>query len=378
MTSHIVSSLPPLSWGMKDITFAGALESATAVTTNPWSYQDILGMTGLAFRTRWYQTGDARRWDGAAPIAEEREEIALFAGSGWKLHLGSIDVPQPTLVELSLNPQVTNPASATRPQPNGEALHFRNEIIESIEAGLPVLCKDRKSLDMAVLYGYAANGDNGSEVVIVNDYWSVDNRVPLAEMWPFFIFLRPGEAVEPVAAARQGLEQAVNNWRREAVRANEICVWGNHPSAATYFYGDQAYAHWIADLENVDGLDAEQQGQLFHCNWWNVDCLFSARTNAQGYLKELAAQVDGEATNALLRAAACYQAWCRHFHAAMSPQGPHQEQKLAFLGPWSGKGIAQWDEKIRANERVLLSTWRDLDTQAVAEIEAALATWPEM
>jgi hypothetical protein len=48
------------------------------------------------------------------------------------------------------------------------------------------------------------------------------------------------------------------------------------------------------------------------------------------------------------------------------------------LGPWTGKGIAQWSEEVRANERAALFTWRELETQAVAELEAALATWPEM
>jgi hypothetical protein len=197
-------------------------------------------------------------------------------------------------------------------------------------------------------------------------------------MFPFFIFLRPGEAVEPLMAARQGLEQAVYNWRRDAVPANEICVWGSHPPLATYFYGDAAYAQWIADLESVDDLDAEQQGQLFHCNWWNVDCLYSARTHAQGYLKEIAAQVDGETANALLRAAAYYQEWCRAFRATMAQPGQREGHKRAFLGPWTGKGIAQWSEEVRANERAALSTWRELETQAVAELEATLATWPEM
>ena len=372
--SRRIANLPPIGWGMKDITFAGALESATAVTANPWSYQDILGITGVAFRTRWYLTGDERGWDGAAPIAEEREEIALFAGSGWRLHLGVVAMRQPTLVELSLNTQLASSTPPTPPQPNGEALQFREEIIESLDAGLPILCKDHKSLDMAVLYGYEADKASDSEVVIINDYWGADQRVPLAEMWPFFIFLRPSEAVEPLEAARQGLAQAVYNWRRNAVPATDICVWGNHPASATYFYGDQAYAQWIADLENVEALDAEQQGQLFHCNWWNIDCLFSARHSAQGHLQEIAAQVGGETANALRRAASFYQEECRHFHATVPSRG----HGLAFLGPWSGKGIAEWNDEVSANEREFLSIWRELDTQAVAELEAALATWPEM
>jgi hypothetical protein len=62
----------------------------------------------------------------------------------------------------------------------------------------------------------------------------------------------------------------------------------------------------------------------------------------------------------------------------MAQPGRTEGHKLAFLGPWSGKGIAQWSEEVRANERATLSTWRELETQAVAELEAALATWPEM
>jgi hypothetical protein len=50
---------------------------------------------------------------------------------------------------------------------------------------------------------------------------------------------------------------------------------------------------------------------------------------------------------------------------------------MAFLGPWSGKGIAQWNDEVRANERELLAKWREIDTGAIAEVEAALATWPD-
>jgi hypothetical protein len=369
-TSHILPNLPPITWGMKDITFAGALEAATAITSNPWSYQDILGITGLAYRTRWYLTGDERGWDGAAPIAEEREEIALFAGSGWRLRLAAVDVAQPTLVELALNPQVTTSAPVSRPQPNGEALQFRDAIIESIDAGLPVLCKDRTSLDMSVVYGYEDDGD----VVVMNDYWGVDNRLPLAEMWPFFLILTPGEPVEPMVAAKHGLVQAVYNWRRESISANSINLWGDHPPSATYLYGDQAYARWIADLEDVSDLDAQQQGQLFHASWWNLDCWFSARHYAQSYLQELAAQMEGETATALMRAAGYYQEQCRQFHATVPPHG----HGMAFLGPWTGKGIAQWNDEVRANEREFLTVARELDTLATAELEAALATWPEL
>lgn len=81
----------------------------------------------------------------------------------------------------------------------------------------------------------------------------------------------------------------------------------------------------------------------------------------------------GEAANALLRAAALYHEECRAFHATMPPHG----HGVAFLGPWTGKGIAQWSEEVHSNERHFLATWRELDTQAIAEFEAALATWPD-
>jgi hypothetical protein len=333
-----------------------------------------LGITGLAYRTRWYLSGDERGWEGAAPIAEEREEIALFAGSGWRLQSAVVGLHQPTLVELALNPHANLAPFPARPEPNGEALQFSQEIMQSIDAGLPILCKDRKSLDMAVLYGYEVDEKSGNLVVVINDYWGAGHRVPLAGMWPFFLFLTPAEAVEPLDAARQGLEQALHNWKRDPVVANEICLWGNHPASALYFYGDQAYARWIADLEEVEELDAQKQGQLFHCNWWNLDCLFSARSHAQSYLREIAAHVEGESANALLRAAAFYHEECRAFHATMQPNGSGP----AFLGPWTGKGIAQWSDEVRVNERHFLATWRELDTQAIAEFEAALATWPDM
>ncbi len=77
-----IEGVPVLTWGKgKDCTFAGALEAALGVTKFPYSYTDIMGMTGLAFRTRWYQGRTGDKWCPSSPVGEFPDEIAAISKS---------------------------------------------------------------------------------------------------------------------------------------------------------------------------------------------------------------------------------------------------------------------------------------------------------
>jgi len=48
-------------------------------------------------------------------------------------------------------------------------------------------------------------------------------------------------------------------------------------------------------------------------------------------------------------------------------------KKDAFLGPWSGKSIQDWSDKVWEREREILAEARKTETAAIAELEKAVA-----
>ncbi|NKB72207.1 MAG: hypothetical protein GKR89_34445 [Candidatus Latescibacteria bacterium] len=51
-------------------------------------------------------------------------------------------------------------------------------------------------------------------------------------------------------------------------------------------------------------------------------------------------------------------------------------RKDAFLGPWTGADINAWSPQVRQREQALLLQARELETQAIGELEKVLASAP--
>ena len=62
--------VPWLERSSKTCTLAGALESALSVTERPLTYGEILSLSGMAFRTRWYDGKDGPTGCPCAPVGE--------------------------------------------------------------------------------------------------------------------------------------------------------------------------------------------------------------------------------------------------------------------------------------------------------------------
>ena len=59
----LIEGVPGLAWGTgKDCTFAGALAAAMSVTEHPYSYAELMGLSGLAFRVRWSNDETPTKW----------------------------------------------------------------------------------------------------------------------------------------------------------------------------------------------------------------------------------------------------------------------------------------------------------------------------
>ena len=158
-----IEGVSALGWGKKmECTFAGALASALAATEHPYTYSDLMGFSGLAFRTRWYHGRTGARWCASSAVGELPEETAAIeAATGWRFR---------------------------------QEWHWRNpnmgrfapDVAKAIDAGRPVLVY-APDLNVGVAYGYDAGGHR----VLMRGYEQGDTpaAAELAKLGPMLIFL---------------------------------------------------------------------------------------------------------------------------------------------------------------------------------------------
>jgi hypothetical protein len=328
---RVIEGVPSLAWGKKECTFAGALEAALAATGHPYAYSEIMGLTGLACRVRWFQGHTGQRWCASSPVGEFPEEIAAIQrASGWQLRVENLVGQEDPRME-----------------------RFAPDIVASLDAGRPVLAYG-EALNMAVVYGY----EEGGKTLLLRDYSKGDARfaVPASKLGPFLIFLRdPAEPLPARDGLREALGVAVRNWHREPLVAEK----------GPYWYGDSALAKWAEDLSQVDPLTQDQKENLFFVSSWNFKSLFDARQAAVSFLEDGASILEGDGRRALERAAGLY------------------EQEVEFLRPplektevffcLGGKPLKDWSRDVRQREGEILSQCREREGAAVGEIESALA-----
>jgi len=335
----VVEGVPVLHWNQSgQTTFCGALAAALAPSKSPVDYQTLMGVSGLAFRTRWYHGNKDQPFAGSCSIGEQVEERELAGRAiGKKLDVvwlfGVGNPKRPALVR---------------------------DIAASIDAHVPVLSYVAPHLDMAVIYGY----EDWGRTLRVRDYYEeTPDQVPATRVGGFYVFLRP--ANQPALAHRESLVSALSQGVKNFSRVD-------HPSfdeekGSVFFYGAEAYEQWTADIDQSDKLSASDRKRLFDVSNWNFNCLNDARRAAVVYLKSSALKVESaSAKQLLLNAAAIYD------QLATLTARPWVERDV-FLGPWSGKTIGDWTTDVRGREIAMLKDARKLDEQAIAELKNALS-----
>ena len=334
----VIEGVPVLAWGKSgECTFAGAVEAALAATRYPYSYNRIMGYSGLAFRVRWYRRQDKPGWCPSSPVGEFPDEIAAVAkATGWQFHYES-----------------------KMGQDHADMTEFAPAIAESIDAGLPVVGYP-DNLDVSVAYGYQGTGKK-REFLWRGYHWGAkEHALAATKTGPWVMFL--GEHKRPLSRRKALIEALTTpNWRREFLPSS-------NPKGvpARYLYGDDALSSWSDDIGRAGTFDEEQRKSLFFVNWWCFTALCDARSAASQFCKDHAGEFKGEGRAALLRAAAV-------FEVEAGRLGKVFGAKNAFLGPWSGKSIKDWTPAVRKREQKILAEIRTLEADAIAEIDKALA-----
>ncbi len=327
----VLENVPTLGWGTgRECTFAGALEAALTTTEYPYTYTDILGYTGLAFRTRWFCGNEGSRWCPSCAVGEMEEEIAAAqAATGWPLEVRFLQPEEAAGVE-----------------------QIRADIVASIDAGRPVLAYEPRE-NMDVVYGY----EQGGKMLLLRDYFKGEEplRLPPSQLGFLMLFIGDrGEALSRRDAVIESLRIAARNWRRER----------GHAGPGDYWYGRTALKLWLADIGEAEELSEEERGQLGGVTWWNFAAMHDARKTAVAYLRQSADELGNDAAGALGRAADIYAEEVKLFDAAAAE--PH-----VFGG--AGEG---WTAQVRRRERETLSRAIELEETAIAEIEHALEVLP--
>jgi hypothetical protein len=99
----------------KICTFAGAIEAALAVTQYPYSYNEILGLSGLAFRVRWYVGENGPTGCPCSPIGETPDTLAAFSrASGWQIE-DCVDAGWDSPYMQKVKPKIVQSIDAGRP-----------------------------------------------------------------------------------------------------------------------------------------------------------------------------------------------------------------------------------------------------------------------
>ena len=329
-----IEAVPQLAWGKgKECTFIGALEAALAVTTTPHTYENLMGWSALAFRTRWFRGDTGRRWCPSGPVGESPEELELLRqATGWAL---------PTTCNLVSNPTDSPAAVAAA-------------IAQEIRAGRPLLAYEPQ-LNVGVVFGFEDEG----RTLLLRDYMSDDpvNRLPLDKLGAFLCLLgRRSEGTPPHEAMLAGLNRGVANWHR------------SHEPAATgrYWYGRAALLKWRDDLVHAEAFASDQRKLLFFVNWWAFDALADARAAAERFLRRNSEYFLGRQHRHLLQAADLFGEEARLLRRTLA-------ERKAFLGPWTGKSTEHWSNAVREREVGVLNHVLALETEAFGELENMLA-----
>jgi len=329
-----IEAVPQLAWGKgRECTFAGALEAAFSVTNTPFSYDDLMGWSGLAFRVRWFlgQGEETPHWSASSPVGELAEEFAaLRRATGYEL--------------LTAVPAAEGDARAEE---------FSAHIAAEIRSGRPVLAYD-PTLNMGVIYGF----DNEGRIVLMRGYMSDEPtlRMPASQLGPFLCFLgAPSPALSPRDALLDGLRLGVETWHHGFTPGTE----------GRYWLGHAALLKWREDLERAGSLCFDEKRLLFFVNWWVFDCLTDARANAERFLRRHTALLSGSPHRHLVAATAAYADEVRLLRTTVA-------DKQMFLGPWTGKELQHWSSAVREREIAFLGRIISAEAEAMGELENLL------
>jgi|GEM_PF-776385 len=324
-----IEGLPALMWGSgRDCAFLGALEAATSVTERPADYVDMMGATGIAYRTRWSNPDTIGGWDHSSAGGEFMEEWDdVQRATGWSL---CAEFPGVTQDPVS-DPQVVR-------------------VKGNIDAGWPVMASV-DGPDIGLIIGYADEGRR----MLIRRYGDAEPREVGAQAacGGFQLLL---EAIEPAPDPRRvlagALRTALRNWKRGKTSAG----YARH--GREWFYGDEALRVWADDLLKRDPASVnEKDGQVYRdVNRFVYLSLLDARKAAVAFLRKHAGLLSGDGQGAMLAAAGAYER-----EVSILAEGP----------PFVQDAASEWTDDQRRRQADILLAAVKIEGEAMGQIARA-------
>lgn len=318
----------------RDCTAMGALEAALAPTARPVSYTDLMGYSGLAFRTRWFDNPNheqtewgQNRWHPIGPHGEGPEELAAISrATGWRFRRDEMPADVKALARRRL---VT-------------------DIVVSLNDGLPVVAM--RNTDLTTICGYNIHSMN----LFLRDFQHpqpAELRVPEGDpgiAGPVVFLTSLGPEPPPARVLLDSLKLAVSNAR--------------HAPQDHFRYGGDALAAWEEALADADRCSDDERQLLFLVNWWSLMHLADARRAAVGFLAS-------HADLAPPAARADYAIAHRLFQEEAALLDRFAQQHTRFLMWWGGAAQTKdWTPADRQAQREVLAGCRGLEQEAFAAL----------
>jgi hypothetical protein len=343
----LIESGYPVPWlarTSQTCTFAGALEAALSVTSKPVRYQDILALSGMAFRTRWYDGENGPTGCPCAPVGETPDvKKRLPKAIGCKI------------IEYAADGWYT-------PEMHGA----KEAVVQSIDAGIPVPVVDHH-LNSVVAYGYMEDG----EVLMLKTLVDGDYACPLSGLGqsPSLAHILKGpETPSPFPSIfKDVVSDAVERWY--IIKSDFI------PDRLKN--GQAALQAWIRGLEQHENLAAKTDpGKLLFYYLWAYKHLWDARRAAVDFLTKHA-ELFPPAQKLLIKAASYY-------HQEADLLGAAYDDPQTYIGSFEDLGAClgtsgyedtdatKWTVGMRHKEKLILMECLDLEKQAIETMREAL------
>ena len=291
------------------------------------TYPYLMGVSGAAFRVQMHQPN----WCPSAACAPCGYDCVPGAMKATGYRMTSLPVKHDA-----------NPEQAI--------LNAGPMIQESIERGVPVVYISEEA---GLAVGYRSDGQR-----IIRAYESPQEGYSDTSDWPWVIGV-----IQPEDMPMD---------RRDAVAASlRLAVTlANTERFGNYLSGFAALTHWtnaLLDDARFNALTADNWFPVAHGNGYSYACLWSARLNAEKYLREVALDFEEPIHSRLLELAGLYQ----RMHQTLADTKP-QYDCVWSLQPWMLKSPANWTRAIRQKESDLLRQTLAIERETIAKIEALL------
>ncbi len=245
---------------------------------------------------------------------------------------------------------------------------------ESVDRGVPVIVAGKES---ALIVGYRKDGklvvrsyesqeDGYQDDVEVFGESDKDDGSMGPGFWTDFAW--EVGIIEP-ADVPMDRREVMTNSLRLAVKLAKTERFGK------YLSGFAALEHWIDGLLDDARFEALTEKNWFgpaHGNGYCYPCLWSARFNAEKYLRKMAEEFEGPVRSGLVNLAGLY----RREHETLARTKPEFECIWSLM-PWRLKLPANWTRAIRQKEADLLRESLAIEREAVEKMEELLPALEE-